>query len=227
MAFRPCHPKEVRDVERDEGVLVQCRAISLARLAADLTCTTPNLKGLPLLRAAMEALPVDRHRPVIALSQAPWFVGMVQDELRRRRAVALREACLGATFGLEDDPGSRSPSRVSDRAASIPVKEIRERQMDVIGVLEGSRATVPQESRHPLPGVAATMVPLLKNLIGEVRTLNERLGQPPRPSIIATRPAGLSAGLDASDPGTGDSPSRSEVAHSNQHGKEVTCSSPV
>ena len=76
--------------------------------------------------------------------------------------------------------------------------------------------------------LAATVVLLLKSLIGEVRTLSERMGQPSRPTVHqrpgrrrasaprppgTLRPATLPAGLRWSD--------------SNQHGKEVTCSSPV
>lgn len=45
----------------------------------------PDLSGLPLLRAAMEVLPPERRRKLIALSQADWFEPGLKAEHERRR----------------------------------------------------------------------------------------------------------------------------------------------
>ena len=80
--------------ERSKVFWSNAERSTIVRLAVDLMCATPTLTGLPLLRAGIEALPIDRQRKVIALSQAPWFVGMVQDEMRRRELEA--DVILGA-----------------------------------------------------------------------------------------------------------------------------------
>jgi len=58
--------------------------IQITKRAADLMDERPGLSGLPLLRAALEILPEDRRRGLIALSQARWFTRMVQEEVDRR-----------------------------------------------------------------------------------------------------------------------------------------------
>lgn len=50
--------------------------------AVELRPTRPDLAGLSLLRAAMAALPANRRRKVVALSQVPWFEEWVAAEVR-------------------------------------------------------------------------------------------------------------------------------------------------
>ena len=106
----------------------------------------PELNRLPLLRAGIDALPIERQRKVIALSQAPWFVGMVQDEIRRRElegrvgsdaATAVREqiskmhewyagqfARLDKIIPVIERMGDESPSS-SSSDGSIPSRRSR------------------------------------------------------------------------------------------------------
>lgn len=56
----------------------------ITRQAVDLMEVDAGLTGLALLRAALEALPEERRRGLIALSQAPWFTRMTRDEVERR-----------------------------------------------------------------------------------------------------------------------------------------------
>lgn len=180
--------------ERSKVFWSNAERSTIVRLAVDLMCTTPNLTGLPLLRAGIEALPVDRQRKVIALSQAPWFVGMVQDELRRRE--------LEGRVGSDVAEAIREQMHQQlERLDSL--KEIRERQMDVIGVLEDCRDGQ-QEFRTGFLEAASRVTQLLESLIGEVRTLSARLGQSSRPSIHSNAPPSISD-RPRKRPGTGGS----------------------
>ena len=199
----------------------------LARRAADLTVDHPELNGLALLRAAMEVLPPDRHRPLIALSQADWFRKMVQDEIQRRNledrlssdaATAVREhiekmqgwyaeqfARLDKIIPVIERMGAES--RLTEQEEQLQrlhaLKEIQERQVDVIGILEGTR-DAHQESRFHYMELAATVVLLLKDLIGEVRTLNGRVVASPTVHHI-TPAAAAHAARRTRDPEHGDS----------------------
>jgi hypothetical protein len=83
-----------------ERVLIVSRAV-------DLQATEPKLSGLNLLRTATEVLPVDRRRRLIALSQTPWFLPAVREEIARRSATTgeserLKEV-LEATAGWKGE----------------------------------------------------------------------------------------------------------------------------
>jgi hypothetical protein len=167
---------------------------TIVRLAVDLMYATPSLTGLPLLRAGIEALPVDRQRKVIALSQAPWFVGMVQDELRRRE--------------LEGRVGSDAAEAIREQTDQQlerlnSLKEIQARQEDAIGVLEDCRDGQ-VEFRAQFNAATSTVTRLLESLIGEVRTLSARLGQVSRPSIHSNAPPSI-GDRPRKRPGTGGS----------------------
>ena len=68
------------------------------------------------------------------------------------------------------------------------LKKIQDRQVDVIGILENTR-DAHQESRFHYMELAATVVLLLKTLIGEVQTLNERVGTQGQPTVHRSAPA--------------------------------------
>jgi hypothetical protein len=54
--------------------------------AADVQRIRPDLAGLPLLRVAIQSLPLDRRRDIVALSQASWFEEAIVAESKRREA---------------------------------------------------------------------------------------------------------------------------------------------
>jgi hypothetical protein len=57
---------------------------AIAARAVDIVAEQPKLTGLPLLRAALQVLPIERRRRLIALSQTPWFLPKVREEIARR-----------------------------------------------------------------------------------------------------------------------------------------------
>ena len=65
----------------------------IAETAARLQREDPSLAGLALLRAALRAMPPERRRKVIAISQASWFDPAVRRERDRQDA---REAAQAA-----------------------------------------------------------------------------------------------------------------------------------
>ena len=69
---------------REKIVWSDAERAAIAARAVDLVAEDPKLTGLPLLRAALQVLPVERRRRLIALSQAPWFLPMVREEIVRR-----------------------------------------------------------------------------------------------------------------------------------------------
>lgn len=46
----------------------------------------PDLASLPLLRSAMQVLPANRRRSVLAISQAAWFEPSLKAEIEKRRS---------------------------------------------------------------------------------------------------------------------------------------------
>ncbi|WP_143206400.1 hypothetical protein [Singulisphaera sp. GP187] len=60
--------------------------------AVDIQSDRPDLAGLPLLRAAMTAIPAERRRKLIAVTQAPWFEEGVAREIRSRKSRSRAEA---------------------------------------------------------------------------------------------------------------------------------------
>lgn len=60
----------------------------VVRRAVDVQTENPGLSGLPLLRAAMMALPIDRRRNVYSINRVSWFKRGIKDEIKRRWALA-------------------------------------------------------------------------------------------------------------------------------------------
>jgi hypothetical protein len=100
----------------------------------------------------MDAVPKDRQRHLIALSQAPWFVGMLHHELRRR---AFEERVgADAAAAIREEIGKLAPVLQENRDA---VKELALDQRNYF---------------RQLMKVGATIVSLLQSLVGSAQMMN-------------------------------------------------------
>jgi len=61
----------------------------------DTQAERPDLTGVPLLRAAIRALPESRRRNITTMSQASWFDEAVREESSSRAARAADEFQIG------------------------------------------------------------------------------------------------------------------------------------
>lgn len=159
---------------------------TIVQRAADLSGN--GLSGLPLLRTAIESLPPGRQRSLIALSQAPWFSTMLQDELRRRaleeRVASDAAAAVREQMEWFQDWGKAQFARLDrmlpaiellgdpDRVTRI-AEAIDENRTAVQGVEENQRKFIDHYMK-----TASLVVGLLQTLVAQVESLNTYLGRP-------------------------------------------------
>lgn len=120
--------------------------------AADLRTERPSLHGLSLLRAALDALPPQRRRHLVALAQAPWFTRMVADEMKRRQLEAnSREDTVAVLKDHRDRHKEWMPEHISRL----------DQMIKMTGEAEAERRRV---------------IELLEEVLVELREMNRRLG---------------------------------------------------
>jgi hypothetical protein len=167
--------------------------LAIVRRAADLHAADPRLRGLALLRAAIEVLPSDRHRSLIALSQAPWFGGMLQDELGRRaleeRVTTDAAAAVREQMERMQTWSTGQLARLDRMLPSIERLGAPDRVEKIEGMIADNREILREVTGHHKAFIshymetATLVIALLRTLIGHAQVTNTHLSQVATPHL--------------------------------------------
>lgn len=134
----------------------------------------PELAGLPLIRVAMQVLPVDRRRHLNAIAQVPWFDPALAEAVQRRTVGEKLDAITTKTL-IQDHPGDPytpylSATRDAVKSQAATTETLVESSAEWrAGAMEFYKGTAEFNK---------TATALLEMLCIELRSLNEKFAKP-------------------------------------------------